>query len=252
LCSERIESEQKYTRNKSSIQTELLSQIQDNKRKIEEIPAKPSEFGVKSIQYADKSIPVTLMIRCSWHTQDLETATSSMEKHLKDLGFQIDGIFSAYEDGKQLDAEKRRCLVEAAHYSKEHGTQLVTSCPSRIVRHPLYDSNDNRNAAPTRETFGKAVKIMEGQNIFTLSDPDSTPVEDTEFLSGLVKTTTGNNQGRPKKEIKKPRGSKKSIRKRNKKEAILLREKNFTIRKISEMLGVSKSTVFDWLKTPKK
>lgn len=217
-------------------------------------PAKPSSYGIKSLDAYIEECPVSevyLYSRTSSPNQrvkpHLRAATRWLQKR------EVKVIYRHSErgrSGKSLDPEERSELFKALNAARKRGVPLVVPCISRLIRHAQYDASANPNARPTVQEIKRLMSLAEGVQLLTLNDPDSYPLDDENFLRNLIAEVELKQVGRPKA---KQAGDRKKIREEYEQMAQRMHQSGKSYRFIAVQVSkkaksrVSHTTVKNWI-----
>ena len=134
--------------------------------------------------------------------------------------------------GSARRVENRPDIRKAVALARLTGADILMLTRNRLLRN--WDGRIDRDAEPDEEQWNKMNRLLRGVRVLTVLPPDAPPKEVRRFetkMSPLV--------GRPTLKSKR--------REKLKPEALALREKGWSVRRIASHLHTPRSTVQDWV-----
>ncbi len=135
-------------------------------------------------------------------------------------------------------------LRAVAEQARKHGAIIVAATTDRLIRSYNYDQH-HQDWLPNQAELDYLMRVVDGVPLATIDHPDATNGEQRSFQSKRGQERTGRKGGRP---VKKVAGIKKQRRVLLQPQAIQLRREKLSLKEISQLLDVKRSTVQDWLK----
>lgn len=221
-------------------------------------PAKASNYLHHLGKYHKKHPDIQAIIFCrvsarmQRYKRNLDTYEKLLRRRLKKRKIPVVGCYREVSSGWIFDPEKRYGLTNAIEKLKELNddkTVIVAASTDRFLRNKNFHTKRHMDILPTVSDFEQLKKLTGDIPLLTLLHPDMPPrkVRGYQILWG--QKAKGNKGGRPKgdKPVNKP-GYKKNIWREKSPRVLQLHKKGVSIRKISKLIGVAKSTVYGWSK----
>ena len=189
-------------------------------------------------------VPIVLWPRCSGRVQDhkgnLDEQEANLRREIERLCGRVIATFRRVGSGWMHEGHWSS-LEAAADYAREHGAILVAESTSRFIRSVDWTTT-NQQARPTVQEFEQMAQACHGVLLATIHHPDIDPGEERSVQTQRGQQEKGRKGGRPFK-------SKRSRREQLRPRVQELHEQGRSIRQISKLLNVPKTTVDEWVKS---
>jgi hypothetical protein len=214
------------------------------------IPAKPSEFGVRSFEVRYPGELILLVCRESGHQQNrngnLRDSEANLRKVVQEAGGIVAGVLSHIGPGWNCF-----WLIEAFAKARDMGIKkFLAETPCRYVRSREFHSmnNPDAQAGPQEWKILQEIAGLYGITLMTHIHPDSSPQEIREYHQQRGREEKRRVEGRKMggKDHKKVKRQKRGYLVRAKAERLWT--EGWSMNRIAAELGVTKSHVQYWVR----
>ncbi|MHC4124663.1 MAG: recombinase family protein [Planctomycetota bacterium] len=204
-------------------------------------------FGELVRKKKGKSLPVVLFARVSARAMkykgNLQGQVSKLKDRLKQ--YKNVSVIAEIRDIASGWKEERSGLQEAVEVALRKGAVILAESTDRYIRSVYYHSETNPSVQPTDAEYKELMRLCKGVTLSTWLHPDTDWKEVRSYQTKRGQDTKNNKGGRPTKNLPGY-----MIRRQIEKLPIVLqlREEGKSIREISFLTGIPKSTIADWLR----